>query len=732
MKTMLCFYKNISDYNNILAKSRLLNPSFFAWNNVLVRVIVTVFLSSFTIHYSHSQTIFNPSSNTGYDSAKAASVGSVWGGVSFTTDSIDYQPGSTVTFTGSGFFANEFVRITVELLGNPAGVGSAYFPFDVQCDVNGGFNAYWYVDSQNLGRSLQATVIGLTSGYRSIALFTDGTPLTSCYFPPDGTYTTFPANDDGSLGPINLGFNFNLYGVTYTQCFINNNGNITFSAANGTYSSSGFPNNIPMIAPFWADVDTRGSGNNPVRYKVSAGKIIITWPGVGYYNQQRTLLNQFQVILTDGNDASIGLGNNVQFNYGDMQWTTGDASGGSAGFGGTPATVGISKGDNVNYVQVGRFGVNSSIYDGGLGNTDGVNYLDYECFSFNVSNASNIPPSVTGRPTNDTFTVTCGSTSSLALTFLPPEVNQTVSSTINIGSLCNTTTSTTSGTTSVATINVTGSSCNVGSVFPVVFTGTDNFNPTGITTFTIYVRVVQASTTAVSNSPICSGNTLNLSTTPVIGATYSWTGPNGFSSTLQNPTITNATTAATGTYILTATPAGGCAAATSNVLVTINAKPSVPAITGTTSVCVGQTSTLANATSGGTWSSSATNIATVNSSGLVLAIAAGTTTMKYLVVSVSGCRDSSLITITVNTNPPVPNINGTLLTRVGSTTTLSSSTSGGVWSSMNISNATVAASTGNVTGVSNGTAIINYTITNANNCSATNSATVTINPFASP
>ncbi len=691
--------------------------------------VLTIVLSATTF----SQTFTNPSNVPGYDSAKAASVFIGTPGVSFTTDSADYQPGSTVHFTGSGFFGSEDVRITVTLLGNPSGYGSAYFPFDVQCDVYGNFDAYWYVDSQNLNRSLDARVIGLTSGYTSRALFTDGTPSQSCYFAPDGTYTSFAANDDGTLGPISLGFNFNLYGTTYTQCYINNNGNITFASANGAYSAAGFPSTIPMIAPFWADVDTRITGSATVKYKVSSGKIVITWPGVSYYNNgatnTATTLNTFQVILTDGNDVSIGLGNNVQFNYSDMQWTTGTASGGTSGFGGTAATVGVNKGDGTSYVQVGRFSLNSSVYDGGGGNDDGVNYLDYGCFAFNVSNASNIPPSVTGVPSNDTLTVTCGSTSSLALTFLPPEINQTVSSSINVGSLCNTTTSTTSGSTSVATINVTGGSCNVGSTYPVVFTATDNFNPTGTTTVTVYVNVIAATTTASSNSPICAGATLNLSTTSVAGATaYNWTGPNGFISTSQNPTITNATTAATGTYTVTVTLPNGCVSPTSSLNVTVNAKPNVPANTGTASVCVGSTTALSNTTTGGVWSSATTSVATVNSStGVVTGVAAGTSVIKYVVTNASGCKDSASTTVTVNINPTVNALTGTQTVCVGSTTTFSSTTTGGTYSSSNTGIATVNASTGVITGVAAGTATISYAVTNASGCTTTVTRSVTVN-----
>lgn len=62
-------------------------------------------------------------------------------------------------------------------------------------------------------------------------------------------------------------------------------------------------------------------------------------------------------------------------------------------------------------------------------------------------------------------------------------------------------------------------------------------------------------------SPICSGGTLSFSANPAVaaGATYSWTGP-GFAtpSTLQNPIIPNATTAATGNYTVVVTGSDGC------------------------------------------------------------------------------------------------------------------------------------------------------------------------------
>src|SRR6185369_4723579 len=73
--------------------------------------------------------------------------------------------------------------------------------------------------------------------------------------------------------------------------------------------------------------------------------------------------------------------------------------------------------------------------------------------------------------------------------------------------------------------------------------------------------------TASSNSPVCEGATLNLTGTSN-GTTFTWTGPNGFSSTSQNPSISNVTLAAAGTYTFQAFT-GSCASlpSTTNVVI---------------------------------------------------------------------------------------------------------------------------------------------------------------------
>ncbi|MCM3876005.1 MAG: IPT/TIG domain-containing protein, partial [Thermoanaerobaculia bacterium] len=91
---------------------------------------------------------------------------------------------------------------------------------------------------------------------------------------------------------------------------------------------------------------------------------------------------------------------------------------------------------------------------------------------------------------------------------------------------------------------------------------------------------------AFNGGPICVGGTISLSTPMVSGATYAWTGPNGFTSALQNPTIAAATTAATGAYSVTVT-AVGCESVPGTTWVVVNPAPAAPAITAPSIVGAG-------------------------------------------------------------------------------------------------------------------------------------------------
>ncbi len=179
---------------------------------------------------------------------------------------------------------------------------------------------------------------------------------------PGCTSNTFPGTDDGST-QAPLGFTANYYGNSYTNTYVNNNGNITFDNALGTYTPFDFTTSGSIIiAPYLADVDTRAG--SPVTYgngtlPDGSHYFCVDWVNVGYYAQHTDKLDRFQLLLTQS-PAEAAAGNNftITFNYDQVSWETGDASGGMNGFGGTPAAVGYSAGDGVNghdYVQPGSF-----------------------------------------------------------------------------------------------------------------------------------------------------------------------------------------------------------------------------------------------------------------------------------------------------------------------------------------------------------------------------------------
>jgi len=109
----------------------------------------------------------------------------------------------------------------------------------------------------------------------------------------------------------------------------------------------------------------------------------------------------------------------------------------------------------------------------------------------------------------------------------------------------------------------------------------------GSATRTRSVTIFPSFTATVGyNGPICVGSVLTLTTTPVTGASYAWAGPNGFVSSVQNPTISNAQTNRSGVYSLTLS-LPGCGTASYVTSVQVNASPSNALILGNSPVCGG-------------------------------------------------------------------------------------------------------------------------------------------------
>ena len=184
-----------------------------------------------------------------------------------------------------------------------------------------------------------------------------------------GFYTRQVArNDDLSSGLEPLGFTINLFGKIRSAAYVNNNGNLTFDEALGTFTPFGLENTSrEIIAPFFADVDTRPSGSNVVTF----GQDVVNghrafaanYIDVGYYSEHTDKLDSFQVVLIERDDQNPG-DFDIEFNYAQIQWETGDASGGVNGYGGTPAVVGWSNGTDTSFQLPGSM-ISGAFLDGG-------------------------------------------------------------------------------------------------------------------------------------------------------------------------------------------------------------------------------------------------------------------------------------------------------------------------------------------------------------------------------
>ncbi|WP_374756800.1 Ig-like domain-containing protein [Larkinella humicola] len=204
--------------------------------------------------------------------------------------------------------------------------------------------------------------------------------------------------------------------------------------------------------------------------------------------------------------------------------------------------------------------------------------------------------------------------------------------------------------------SVTVSNLTTTSTYTVVITDGAGCSVTKTVTVTVnpvpVVSQVSSSTTCVGTAVQIS---LNLSASG--GVSYVWKGPNGYSSTQQNPVINNATSANNGTYSVTVTSGSGCTAVGSTSVV-VGTCPNPPcSLSGTltasqTAVCSGGsvvlTASASNAVGNVTyqWSGGLGSGSSVTVSNL-------TTTSTYTVVITdgAGCSVTKTVTVTVN---PVP------------------------------------------------------------------------------
>ena len=149
-------------------------------------------------------------------------------------------------------------------------------------------------------------------------------------------------NDDGSTAKVPIGFLINFFGSSNATLYVNNNGNVTFDNAQSAYTPT--PLNklgISIIAPYWADVDTRNTASDVVKYGTNTvnghNAFGVDWVNVGYYAYHADKLLSCQLVIIDRSSGNAPGDFDMEFNYFKVQWETGDASNGVNGLGGSSA-----------------------------------------------------------------------------------------------------------------------------------------------------------------------------------------------------------------------------------------------------------------------------------------------------------------------------------------------------------------------------------------------------------
>jgi uncharacterized protein YjdB len=467
--------------------------------------------------------------------------------------------------------------------------------------------------------------------------------------------------DDNTSNGRSIGFTFTYCGNNYTSFNINANGWINFGSSTSS-SYTPISARTYAIAPLGKDIYRRATSGSGVVSQVTGSSpnrvLIIEWFNVCYYSSSSSGPLNFQIRLYETS-------NKIEFIYGAF----------------TPSL-------STNYYpQVGINGSSTSDYN------NRTTTSNWSATTAGTSNSVQCTSNNSVKPANG-----------LIFTWCPPVPTIGGTASICAGSTTTLTNSLSSGTwsssnTSVATVTS-------GGVVSGVAAGTATISyMSACGNAATKIVTVNAVPSAISGgSTICTGNTITLTSSGV----GTWSSSNSSVASVGATTgVVNGVTAGTATITYTVT-AGGCFVTKP---ITVNTSPATT--TGTNNICSGSVTALSNTTSGGTWSSSNTSVATVNSSGVVSGVAAGTPNISYTLSS--GC--STVFQFTVNAMPAA--ISGATSVCETQSITLSNTSIGGTWSA---SGGATIGSTGVVTGTGAGSSIITYTMPGG--CNTMHSVTV--------
>lgn len=442
------------------------------------------------------------------------------------------------------------------------------------------------------GGSAALTAVILPSGTSSLP--TTSYAISSIAYTPNSytTGTVVPSSDDTQAGPFPIGFNFEYFGTCNTQFYIGSNGWVAFSPQPTTYASATIPNvgaSVPKNCVMGPWQDWLPAAAN-IRYQTLGvapnRRLVVSWNNCPMYSCTANL-GTFQIVLYESTNV---IENYIQNKPNCLAWSSGTGVQGLHNAAGTVA-----------FTVPGR---NSTVW---TATNEGWRYTPNGVFTPVIS--WYVLPSNTLVGTGTPITVT------------PPAGAPSTSYYASITG---------------------GSGC-----------GTANSKDTVVVLQTIVPAI-----TASNNGPICSGNTLNLSCLPAVvpGATYSWTGPAGFTSTLQNPTIPGATAVNTGVYTVTIAIAG-CSGSSASTTPTLNTTPPTPSAFGTTPICSGTTLGLTTLSPGPGWGWTGPGGFTSALQNPTIAVATTGASGVYSVTAISAAGCMSLpgtVNITVNPTPVAP------------------------------------------------------------------------------
>jgi hypothetical protein len=291
-------------------------------------------------------------------------------------------------------------------------------------------------------------------------------------------------------------------------------------------------------------------------------------------------------------------------------------------------------------------------------------------------------------------------------------------------------------------------------VYTATYTNTDGVNSTQAFTITVnstpivpYLQVNGGAWQQLSSITVNVGDTVNLGPQPQSGGTWSWTGPNGFTSTsrvLNSITLTSSSNVYTATYTNT-----DGVNSTQAFTITVNSTPIVPYLqvnggawqqVASVSVNVGDTVNLGpQPQSGGTWSWTGPNGFTSTSRVLnSIALTSGTNVYTATYTNVDGVAGTpQAFTITINPTPIVPylQVNGGPWQQASSATVNSGATvnlgpqpqSGGTWSWTGPNGFTSTSREIDAVPLTTGSNVYTATFKNTDGVASTQTFTITVN-----